>query len=56
MVEIIKEANPDLDKNLFLKELSKIKNGVTLKIIRVSDAIASHRNKKEDFIYGFPYN
>ncbi len=51
MVEIIAESNPDLDKNLFLKELSKVDGGVTLKITRISDAIASHRNKKEDFIY-----
>ena len=51
MVEIIAESNPDLDKNLFLKELSKVDGGITLKVTRISDAIASHRNKKEDFIY-----
>ena len=51
MVEIIPESNPELDKNLFLKELSKVSGGITLKITRISDAIASHRNKKEDFIY-----
>ena len=51
MVEIIAESNPDLNKNLFLKELSKIPDGVTVKITRISDAIASNRNKKEDFIY-----
>lgn len=51
MVEIIKESNPDLNKNLFLKELSKIPDGITLQITRISDAIASNRNKKEDFIY-----
>lgn len=51
MVEIIAESNPDLDKNLFLKELSKVDDGITLKVTRISDAIASHRNKKEDFIY-----
>ena len=51
MVEIIAESNPDLDKNLFLKELSKVNDGITLKVTRISDAIASHRNKKEDFIY-----
>ena len=51
MVEIIKEANPDLDKNLFLRALAKVDDGVTLKITRISDAIASHRNKKDDFVY-----
>lgn len=51
MVEIIKESNPDLNKNLFLKELSKLADGIGLKIIRISDAIASNRNKKDDFIY-----
>ncbi len=51
MVEIIKESNPDLDKNLFLRALAKVDGGVTLKITRISDAIASHRNKKDDFIY-----
>ena len=52
MVEIIKESNDDLNKNLFLKELSKAENGVNLQITRISDAIASkRRNKNEDFIY-----
>ena len=51
MVEIIPERNPDIDKNLFLKELSEKSGGITLKIIRISDAIASNRNKKDDFIY-----
>lgn len=51
MVELIAESNPELNKNLFLKELSKIPDGVTLQITRISDAIASNRNKKEDFIY-----
>ena len=51
MVEIIKESNPDLNKNLFIKELSKVADGVTLQISRISDAIPSNRNKKEDFIY-----
>ena len=51
MVEIIKESNPDLNKNLFLKTLSNVDSGVSLQITRVSDAIASNRNKKEDFIY-----
>lgn len=51
MVEIIKESNPDLNKNLFLKELSTVADGVTLQITRISDAIASNRNKKEDFVY-----
>lgn len=52
MVEIIKESNDDLDKNLFLKELSKVADGVNLQITRISDAIASkRRNQNEDFIY-----
>ena len=51
MVEIIKESNPDLNKKLFLKELAKVDTGVALKITRISDAISSNRNKKEDFIY-----
>ena len=52
MVEIIKESNDDLNKNLFLKELSKVADGVNLQITRISDAIASkRRNKNEDFIY-----
>lgn len=51
MVEIIKESNPDLDKNLFLRALAKVENGVTLEITRISDAIASNRNKKDDYIY-----
>lgn len=51
MVEIIKESNDDLNKNLFLKELSKVNNGVNLQITRISDAISSKRNKREDFIY-----
>ena len=52
MVEIIKESNDDLNKNLFLKELSKVSDGVTLQITRISDAITSkRRNKNEDFIY-----
>ena len=51
MVEIVKEANPDLNKNLFLKELAKVESGVTLQITRISDAISSNRNKKDDFIY-----
>lgn len=50
MVEIIPESNKDLNKNLFLIALSKT-DGVDLKITRVSDAIASNRNKNEDFIY-----
>lgn len=52
MVEIIKESNDDLNKNLFLKTLAKTNDGVNLQITRISDAIASkRRNKNEDFIY-----
>lgn len=52
MVEIIKESNDDLNKNLFLKTLAKANDGVNLQITRISDAIASkRRNKNEDFIY-----
>ena len=43
MVEIIKESNDDLNKNLFLKELSKIVNGITLQITRISDVFESKR-------------
>ena len=51
MVEIIPESNPDIDKNLFLKELSRVADGINLKIIKISDAMQSNRNKKDDFIY-----
>ena len=51
MVEIIKESNPDLNKKLFLKELSRVESGVALQVTKISDAIPSNRNKKEDFIY-----
>lgn len=52
MVEIIKESNDDLNKNLFLKELAKLKDGVNLQITRISDAIESKkRNNNDDFIY-----
>lgn len=54
MVEIIKESNDDLNKNLFLKELSKVADGVDLQITRISDAIASKKkNDKSDFIHRF---
>ena len=49
MVEIIPEPNNDLNKNLFLKELSNT-DGIDLEITRISDAIPSKRNKKEDYI------
>ena len=49
MVEIMPEPNKDLNKQLFLKELSKT-NGVDLEITRISDALPSNRNKKEDYI------
>ena len=51
MVEIIKESNDDLNKNLFLKELSKVADGVTLQITRISDVFESKRNKKDDYVY-----
>lgn len=52
MVKIIKESNDDLNKNLFLKELSKVADGVTLQITRISDAFESKKkNDKSDFIY-----
>lgn len=51
MVEIIKESNDNLNKNLFLKELAEKDDGVKLQITRISDAIPSNRNKKDDFIY-----
>lgn len=51
MVEIIKESNDDLNKNLFLKELSKVADGVTVQITRISDVFESKRNKKDDYVY-----
>ena len=51
MVEIIKEANPDLNKDLFIKALAKVDDGVTVKITEISDAKVSYRKKNEDFIY-----
>ena len=51
MVEIIKEANPDLNKDLFIKALAKADNGVTVKITEISNAMVSYRKKNEDFIY-----
>ena len=51
MVEIIKEANPDLNKDLFIKALAKVDNGVTIKINEISDAKVSYRKKNEDYIY-----
>ena len=47
-VEIIPESNPDIDKNLFLRELSKVADGINLRIIKISDAMTSNRNKKDD--------
>ena len=49
MVEIIPEPNKDLNKSLFLKELANT-DGIDLEITRVSDALASNRNKNEDYI------
>lgn len=51
MVEIIKESNPELNKNLFLKALAKKTDGIKLQISKISDALSSNRNKKDDFIY-----
>lgn len=51
MVEIIKESNDDLNKNLFLKELSNVADGVTLQITRISDVFESKRSKKDDYVY-----
>ncbi len=50
MVEIIPESNKDLNKGLFLKELANT-DGIDLEVTKVSDAIASNRNKNEDYIY-----
>lgn len=44
MVEIIPESNPDLNKNLFLKELSKVADGINLKIVNISEPKESKRN------------
>lgn len=51
MVEIIPESNPDLNKNLFLKELSKLSDGITLKIVGISEPKESKRNKKDSYFY-----
>ena len=51
MVEIIPESNPDLNKNLFLKELSKVPDGITLKSVNISEPKESKRNKKDVYIY-----
>ena len=51
MVRIIKEPNPDLNKNLFLKELSKVPDGITLKIVDISYPKESKRNKNNVYIY-----
>ena len=45
MVEIIKEANPDLNKDLFIKALAKVDGGVAVKIMEISDAMALYREK-----------
>lgn len=51
MVEIIKESNPEINKNLFLKKLATLKEGVKLEVVKVSEAKKSKRNKNEEFIY-----
>lgn len=45
MVEIIKEANPDLNKDLFIKALAKVDGSVAVKIMEISDAMALYREK-----------
>lgn len=51
MVEIIPESNPDLNKNLFLKELYKVADGINLKIVNISEPKESKRNKNDVYIY-----
>lgn len=50
MVEIIPEPNLNIDSDLFLKELSKVADGIKFKIIKISDAMQSNRDKKKDYI------
>lgn len=53
MVEIMAEANPDLDKNLFLQTISEIEAGINLKVTRVSDIIESKMNKQDIIFIDF---
>ena len=52
MIEIIPEANPDLDKNLFLETISET-DGINLKITRVSEIIESKMNKQNIIFIDF---
>lgn len=53
MVVILKEANPDLDKNLFLETISDLKSGIKLKVTRVSDIVESKMNKQDIIFIDF---
>lgn len=53
MVEIMPEANPDLDKNLFLETISTIPDGINLKVTRVSDIVESKMNKQDIIFIDF---
>ena len=52
MVEIIPEANPNLDKNLFLETIAET-DGINLKVTRVSDIIESKMNKQDIIFIDF---
>lgn len=53
MVSIVPEANPDLDKNLFLETISDIASGINLKVTRVSDIVESKMNKQDIIFIDF---
>lgn len=53
MVSIVQEANPNLDKNLFLKTISEIESGIKLKVTRVSDIVESKMNKQDIIFIDF---
>lgn len=53
MVEIIPEANPNLDKNLFLETIAEIETGINLKVTRVSDIVESKMNKQDIIFIDF---
>lgn len=53
MVIILKEANPDIDKNLFLETIADLKSGIKLKVTRVSDIVESKMNKQDIIFIDF---
>lgn len=53
MVVILKEANPDIDKNLFLETIADLKSGIKLKVTRVSDIVESKMNQQDIIFIDF---